>query len=120
MSVKYVEEFPRETVGSGVATERQILIGPDQNPNFAMRRFIMQPGGSMPAHTNTVEHEQFVLRGAAEILIGDQAHQVKAGDVVFIPAGTPHSYTVMSESEPFEFLCMVPNDPPDEVSIVEA
>jgi len=119
MSVKHVEDFEREAVGAGAGTERQVLIGPDQNSNFAMRRFIMQPGGGMPMHANTVEHEQYVLRGRASVVIGDTTHEVKAGDVVYIPAGTPHSYTALSEDEPFEFLCMVPNDPPDEISIVD-
>lgn len=119
MSVKHVEEFDRETVSAGRGTERQVLIGAEQNPNFAMRRFIMQPGGGMPLHTNTVEHEQYVLRGRARVVIGEKTHDVSAGDVVFIPAGTPHSYEVTSEAEPFEFLCMVPNSPSDEVSIVE-
>ena len=82
-----------------------------------MRRFIMQPGGGMPRHTNTVEHEQYVLRGQARVVIGDETHDVKAGDVVYIPAGTPHSYESTGE-EPFEFLCAVPNQP-DTIEIVD-
>ena len=35
---------------------------------------------------------------------------VRAGDVLFIPAGTPHWYEA-GEGEPFEFLCVVPNKP---------
>jgi quercetin dioxygenase-like cupin family protein len=37
-------------------------------------------------------------------------HQVRAGTVVFIPAGTPHWYQAEGD-EPFEFLCVVPNLP---------
>ena len=36
--------------------------------------------------------------------------EVATGDVVFIPAGTPHSYEVLGD-ERFEFLCVVPNLP---------
>jgi len=97
-------------VSAGTGTTRQVLIGPDEAPHFALRRFIMQPGGGMPAHTNTVEHEQYVLRGRARVGIGDQVHEVRAGDVVFIPAGMPHWYQAR-EGEPFEFLCVVPNLP---------
>ncbi len=79
-------------------------------PHFALRRFIMQPGGGMPRHTNTVEHEQYVLRGRADIGIGDATYEVSAGDVVFIPAGVPHWYRAR-DGEPFEFLCVVPNFP---------
>jgi len=117
MSVKRADQVAQEAVSAGVATTRQMLIGPEEGPHFAMRRFIMQPGGGIPVHTNTVEHEQYVLRGRAAMTIGDEPVEVKAGDVVFIPAGTPHSYQVLG-SEPFEFLCMVPNLP-DRMEILD-
>lgn len=107
-----------EAVGAGTGTVRQVLIGPDEAPNFALRRFIMQPGGGMPAHTNRVEHEQFVLRGQARVGIGDDVIEVSAGDVLFIPAGVPHWYEAGGD-EPFEFLCAVPNAP-DEITILDA
>jgi quercetin dioxygenase-like cupin family protein len=82
-----------------------------------MRRFIMQPGGGMPAHTNTVEHEQYVIRGRARIGIGADVLEVSQDDVVFIPAGVPHWYEALG-SEPFEFLCVVPNQP-DKITVLE-
>jgi len=103
-------ERPQVEVSAGTGTRMQVLIGPTEAPHFAMRRFVMQPGGGMPRHTNKVEHEQYVLRGRARISIGDQIHTVGAGDVVFIPAGIPHSYEAEGD-EPFEFLCLVPNQP---------
>jgi len=109
-SVKHAEDVATQPVTAGTRTTRQMLIGPEEAPHFALRRFIMQPGGGMPAHTNTVEHEQYVLRGNARVGIGDQVHDVRAGDVVFIPAGTPHWYQAQP-GEPFEFLCIVPNLP---------
>ena len=112
------DAIPAEPVGAGTGTVRQILIGPDEAPHFALRRFIMQPGGGMPRHTNTVEHEQFVLRGRARIGIGDDEVEVTAGDVVYIPAGVPHWYEAGGE-EPFEFLCVVPNAP-DEITMLES
>ncbi len=96
-------------VAAGRATRTQVLLGPgDGMPNFAMRRFTMGEGGGMPRHTNTVEHEQYVLRGRARVGIGDDVHEVSADDVLYIPAGAPHFYEVVEA--PFEFLCMVPND----------
>jgi quercetin dioxygenase-like cupin family protein len=118
MSVRHVDTLPAEAVTAGTATKRQVLIGPDEGPNFAMRRFIMEPGGGMPMHTNEVEHEQYVLRGSARVRIGDELHQVKAGDVVFIPGGVPHSYDADQGDEPFEFLCIVPNKP-DRIQLVD-
>ena len=108
MPVRHAADIARDSVSAGSGTERQVLIGPDVGPNFALRRFIMQPGGGLPRHTNVVEHEQYVLRGRATIGIGDETHTVSADDVVFIPAGVPHWYRAEG-SEPFEFLCVVPN-----------
>jgi quercetin dioxygenase-like cupin family protein len=102
-------------VRAGTATRSQVLLGPaDGMPHFAMRRFVMGEGGGMPRHTNTVEHEQFVLRGRARISIGDEHFEVGPEDVVFIPAGEVHDYTVLKA--PFEFLCMVP-DLPDAIEL---
>ena len=115
-AVRHADDVAHEPVGAGKGTVRQVLIGPDEGPNFALRRFIMEPGGGMPPHTNTVEHEQYVLRGRARIGIGDDVHDVRAGDVVFIPAGTPHWYAAEG-TEPFEFLCVVPNEP-DTIELV--
>ena len=108
MTVRHAKEVPLEPVKAGSGTARQVLIGPDEGPHFALRRFIMEPGGGMPLHTNRVEHEQYVLRGRATIWIGEETHRVAADDVVFIPAGVPHGYRAEGE-EPFEFLCVVPN-----------
>jgi quercetin dioxygenase-like cupin family protein len=110
MHVRHAKDVPADPVPAGRGTTRQVLIGPEVGPNFALRRFIMEPGGGIPNHTNTVEHEQYVLRGRARIGIGAEVTEVSAGDVVFIPAGTPHWYEVLSQ-EPFEFLCVVPNAP---------
>lgn len=115
--VRLAEAMDWKEVGAGTATQTQVLLGPDDGmPHFAMRRFRMGEGGGMPLHTNSVEHEQYVLSGRAEVRIGEERHDVKAGSVVYIPAGVPHSYSV--KEAPFEFLCMVPNLA-DEIRIVE-
>lgn len=114
MSVKHSADIPAQPVKAGDFTTIQVLL---QGPNFAMRRFVMAPGGGMPEHTNTVEHEQYVLRGRARISIGGEEFDVQAGDVVFIPEGVPHWYQNVGE-EDFEFLCVVPNKE-DVIKIVE-
>jgi quercetin dioxygenase-like cupin family protein len=108
MVIKNINNIKKAPVDSAKDTYRQILISADEGPHFAMRRFIIKAGGYMPEHTNMVEHEQFVLAGKASVKIGDQIYKVKKGDVVFIPAKTPHSYQTIG-AEAFEFLCIVPN-----------
>jgi len=117
MKVTRADDVPGETVEAGDGATRQVLIGPDEAPNFALRRFTMEPGGGMPRHTNEVEHEQYVLRGRATVTVGDDEITVEAGDVVYIPAGVPHSYRAEGE-EPFQFLCTVPNEP-DRIELLE-
>ncbi|NWG34809.1 MAG: cupin domain-containing protein [Chloroflexi bacterium] len=117
MSVKHSHEVEAKNVTAGRDTTIQVLISAQEGPNFALRKFSMQKGGGMPRHTNTVEHEQYVLRGEATITIGEETHHVKAGDVVFIPANVVHSYENTGD-EPFEFLCIIPNKE-DRITIVE-
>ncbi len=105
-------------IAGGVKTRMQMLISPEQAPNFAMRCFTIEPGGSMPAHTNSIEHEQYVLGGRAEVGIGDMVYDLGEGDVLFIPAGVPHWYRTTSEDEPYRFLCLVPNAP-DRIDLLE-
>jgi quercetin dioxygenase-like cupin family protein len=115
-AVKPAGTVETKPVAAGRATEIQVLVGPDDGaPNFALRRFVMGPGGGMPLHTNRVEHEQFVVRGRARIRIGERVHEVAAGHALYIPAGVPHSYEVLDG--PFEFLCVVPNRP-DRIELV--
>ena len=106
--VRSAKNVYAERVGAGSGTSRQVLISGDEAPNFALRRFIMEPGGGMPAHTNTVEHEQYILKGKALVGIGEDVFEVAAGDAVYIPDGVPHWYQA-DEGEGFEFLCIVPN-----------
>ena len=110
MSVKHSNQVEETIVTQGDKVTKQVLISSEEGPNFAMRRFKIQPGGSMPNHTNLVEHEQYVLTGKATINVNGETYQVQAGDVVYIPANVPHWYRTEGD-EPFEFLCLVPNLP---------
>jgi quercetin dioxygenase-like cupin family protein len=118
MPVKHADDVEARQVAAGRDTTIQVLISSQEGPNFALRRFRMLPGGGMPHHTNTVEHEQYVLRGRARIGIGPETHEVVAGDAVLIPEGVVHYYENIGD-EPFEFLCIVPNKD-DKVTIVDA
>lgn len=117
MSVRHANAVEAKEVLTGKDTTIQVLISAQEGPNFALRRFRMQQGGGMPRHTNTVEHEQYVLCGRAKIGIGGETYEVGAGDVVFIPEGVAHFYQNLGD-EPFEFLCVIPNKE-DKITIVD-
>ncbi|MFB6081815.1 MAG: cupin domain-containing protein [Halanaeroarchaeum sp.] len=96
-----------------------VLVGEDQGaPNFAMRRFRLDPGTEVPRHTNEVEHEQYVIEGPYVVGIeGRGETTVEAGDSMFIPAGTVHWYRNEGD-EPVSFVCVVPNAD-DEIRLAE-
>ena len=106
-----------EAVDATDGLEKGVLIGPDEAPNFAMRRFTLAPGAEVPRHTNAVEHEQYVLAGEYVVGIGDEEHRVAAGDSLLIPAGTVHWYRNDGDDQG-AFLCVVP-DGDDTIDLVE-
>lgn len=106
--IQSVHEIPSTPLQAGKGASMQMLISPEVAPHFAMRKFVIQKGGHMPLHTNSVEHEQYVLKGSARVVIDKETSVVKANDVLFIPAGIAHAYEVLGD-EDYEFLCLVPN-----------
>ncbi len=117
MSHKKLNQIPKEKISAGEGASKQVLIGSEEGPNFAMRKFTIEPGGFMPMHTNSVEHEQIVLNGRANVILGNESFEAAKDDVVYIPAGVPHSYKTIG-NQPFEFLCVIPNKE-DIMEIVE-
>ena len=102
-------------IPAGQGTSMQVLISSEEAPNFALRKFTMEPHGGMPLHTNSVEHEQYIVHGSASVVIGDEAFTVAAGDSVYIPGMVPHSYTAGADG--FAFICVVPNQE-DKIELV--
>ncbi len=112
------DAVPEESVDAAAGLSKAVLLDEsDGAPNFAIRRFRLAPGASVPRHTNAVEHEQYVLAGQYTVGVGDREHTVEAGDTLLIPAGTVHWYE-NSGDEPGLFLCVVPNGD-DSIEVVE-
>ncbi|SEO56194.1 Cupin domain protein [Halogranum amylolyticum] len=116
--VKRASDVEYETVDAAEGMQKGVLIDDsDGAPQFAIRRFTLAPGASVPKHTNEVEHEQYVLAGEYTVGIGEEEYTVAAGDSLLIPAGTVHWYRNESELEG-AFLCAVPNGD-DSIDLVE-
>lgn len=107
--VRRAEDVPYESVDAAAGLQKGVLLGPgDGAPNFALRRFTLEAGATVPRHTNAVEHEQYVLTGEYTVGLGDEEFKVGPGDALLIPAGTVHWY-VNDGSAEAAFLCAVPN-----------
>ena len=115
--IKSVDEFEEQKVDAREGVSIQVLISNEEAPHFAMRKFRIKKGGFMPYHTNSVEHEQYVLNGKAKVILDGKEFIAKKDDRLFIPAGVAHSYEVIGD-EDYEFLCLVPNKE-DKIEIVK-
>jgi quercetin dioxygenase-like cupin family protein len=54
-------------------------------------RVDFDPGYVAPMHTHPGEEIIYVIEGTLEYEIGGKVTRVKAGDVLFVPAATPHT-----------------------------
>ncbi|WP_049894045.1 cupin domain-containing protein [Salinarchaeum sp. Harcht-Bsk1] len=116
-----------ESVDAAEGLQKGVLIDESRGaPTFALRRFTLDSGATVPRHTNDVEHVQYVLAGEyvvglagteGEADLGDGEHRVRPGDSLLIPAGTVHWYRNDGDSTA-AFLCGVPNGD-DSIELVE-
>lgn len=82
------------------------VLTPSEDKDFLVRKITLEQGGSMPNHTNKIQHQQFVLEGCAKVVVGEKEYKAKKGDFLYIPAGVNHYYEACYNSK-YEFLCMI-------------
>jgi quercetin dioxygenase-like cupin family protein len=111
MKVQNYQQVPSKPVemeGSQGCTVRWLVSESDGAPTFAMRQFEVAAGGFTPRHSHPYEHEVFVLEGSGEVYEGDEAHPLRAGDVIYVVPDDVHQFRNTGNG-PMRFLCMVPN-----------
>jgi quercetin dioxygenase-like cupin family protein len=79
----------------------------DGAPVYSLRMVEIEPEGHSPKHTHPFEHENFIVEGTGRLFIHDTWHDLKVGDVAFVPAGVLHQY-VNADDTTFKFLCGIP------------
>ncbi len=82
-------------------------------PNFAMRRFVIAPGGHTPFHEHPWEHEVYIVRGEGKVLLDDGPVPFASDNAIFIPPDERHQFRNTGH-EVVEMLCIVPNGPATE------
>jgi quercetin dioxygenase-like cupin family protein len=116
--VRHESDIEYETVDAADGLHKGVLFNEAHGaPNVALRRFTLAAGGSVPEHTNDIEHEQYVLDGEYVVGIEDTEYTVSAGDAIQIPAGAVHWYRNEGDQE-VAFLCAVPTGD-DDITLVE-
>jgi quercetin dioxygenase-like cupin family protein len=67
----------------------------------------LAPGDAIPLHRHRIDEVIIYLAGTAEVRIGDETHDARAGDIVFIPAGEAHGSRNVGEKV-VEFRAVFP------------
>ena len=79
----------------------------DDAPNFALRRFEVQPGGQIGMHNHLQEHEIYILAGEIEVITETETYTAKANDVLYVPPNEVHGYKNNGDTT-VSFLCIIP------------
>jgi quercetin dioxygenase-like cupin family protein len=87
------------------AITRQVLFQ-DDALRCELRYFEVAPGGYSTLERHEHTHGVMILRGSADVLVGDEVRSVKTHDLVRIPPMTWHQFRTTGD-EPMGFLCMV-------------
>ncbi len=58
--------------------------------NFVMGQSQVYPGGGIPRHAHENEEVYLILKGRAQMTVGDTTFEVAEGMAVYLPPHTPH------------------------------
>ncbi|MGD9498341.1 MAG: cupin domain-containing protein [Armatimonadota bacterium] len=78
--------------------------------NFAMRRFVIEPGGFTPLHAHPWEHEVYIIRGVGEVTHAGGVSCFAPDTAILVKSEEIHQFR-NTGVEPLEFLCLVPDGP---------
>jgi len=110
MEVRHFSDIPPERVvadGAEGVTIRWLISKKNGAPNFAMRFFEVQPGGSTPLHTHEWEHEVYILNGTGNVWKDGAEHPVGPGTAILVSPMEEHRFSNTGDTV-LQFLCMIP------------
>ena len=88
---------------TGETADIDVLENQLHSEGFGAYQWKGTPGAAYLDYLHTQDEVVCVLSGRADVSVGDEHGQIKAGDRVDVPANTYHSITVTSE-EPLVVL----------------
>lgn len=101
--VLYPDKLKAYERGGGAKTIP--LVGPKIGAkSFLNGITIFGPGAAIPLHTHNCEESVLLLEGNAIAEIDGERHEMKAGDISWIPDGVPHRFINASNTEGMKIL----------------
>lgn len=89
---------------------RQVAAGRFGEPcSFRLRYFEVGPGGHSSLEKHEHVHVVLAMRGIGRVIVGDEVHETKPFDLIYVPPMVPHQFINTGE-EPYGFLCIVDHD----------
>ncbi|MBW1612569.1 MAG: cupin domain-containing protein [Deltaproteobacteria bacterium] len=116
MIVRKTDEVESKDVGTvlggsemGIKIQWLIHNGVGDNSyrhNFALRRFVLEPGKSYPLHHHKYVEGVYILSGKGYFENEKERIEVEAGDVIYTASDEPHGLGAIGE-EPFSLICCI-------------
>lgn len=79
---------------------RQMVNG----ENATVSRLLLSRGAVVPRHSHVSEQYSLILAGNLKFIFDDREIEVKAGEVLYIPASVPHSAVAMEDTVDLDFF----------------
>ena len=87
------------------------LIGPSEGAaDYRVRYFAVPPGGRTARESHPDDHGVVLVRGRARVTLGDEVHELAAGDTVYVAGDELHCFEALGD-EPLGFICVSPPKP---------
>jgi len=105
MDIRSLETVPAFTTKDG--SEIRELLAPRNSAirNQSLAEARLAPGMSTQDHCHRVAEEiYYITHGQGRMRVGEECHEVRAGDAVAIPPGVPHKLW-NTGSGPLRLLC---------------
>lgn len=69
-----------------------------------LARIMLKQGCVVPEHSHQNEQIAMIVSGALEFVVGGVTQVVRAGEVLVIPAGVPHSARALEDTEDLDLF----------------
>ena len=90
-----------------VGVRKHELIGEAEGARqYRMRYFEVPAGGRTARERHAHDHGVMIVTGRARVTLGEDAHEVGEGDVVYVPGDELHCFEALGDA-PLGFVCVV-------------
>ncbi len=69
-----------------------------------LARVMLKQGCVVPEHSHPNEQSALIVSGALEFVVDGVTQVVRAGEILVIPAGVPHSATALEDTEDLDLF----------------